>query len=410
MMWQDRKYRPRIIASVLRKALNTMPVVVLGGARQAGKSRLAEELGRPDRTYCTLDDLELREAAGREPGLLLDRGDRLTIDEVQRVPEFLIAIKRDVDRDRRPGRFLLTGSANLRMMQHVTESLAGRALHLGLWPMTAREIMGQGAGGAWTDLFDTPASEWKSLLQSRVPVGPTWRERAKIGGYPIPALQLGNAEERALWYQGYIQTYLERDLRQLADVENLADFRRLMQALAHRIGTQVNLATVGVELGITRSTLHRWVNLLETSYQLVRIPAYSVNRGKRLTKSPKWFWSDTGLALHLAGGPEPGGAHLENLVLGDLIAWRDSTFPTPVVLHWRSVDRHEVDFVLEWRNKLIPVEVKATARPSHGDSRGIRTFMDLHRDQVIGGLVLHTGTDCIPVSQDVWAVPCDKVL
>ncbi len=403
-------YRPRILSAVLAKAAESVPVVVLGGARQTGKSRLAQELGGAGRRYLTLDDLDTRDAATRDPRLLLDQAELLTIDEVQRTPSFLIAIKQDIDRNRRPGRFLLTGSANLLLMDQVSESLAGRALHLGLWPMTAREILGQGIGGLWSDLFATDPAGWRSLVDRRERLGSTWQERARIGGYPTPALELEDATARTLWFQGYIQTYLERDLRQLALVENLSDFRRLMQTLALRIGTPVNLSTVGTDLSLTRSTIHRWVSLLETSYQLVRIPAYSVNRGKRLTKSPKWYWSDTGLAIHLAGGPEPGGAHLENLILSDLLAWRDSTFPSPEVLHWRSVDRHEVDFVLEWRGRLIPIEVKASARPSVADTRGIRLFMDLYRDQVIGGLVLHAGTECFPITEGLLAAPVDRVL
>ena len=410
MRINSQPYRPRILSTVLAKALESMPVVVLGGARQTGKSRIVQQLGGTGRVYCTLDDLEVRDAAAREPRLLLDQAEQLTIDEVQRVPSLLIAIKQDIDRARRPGRFILTGSANLLLMHQVSESLAGRALHLGLWPMTAREILGQGVGGVWTSLFEQSRADWRSLIEGRDPIGSSWQERARIGGYPTPALELRDTAARTLWFQGYVQTYVERDLRQLAQVENLADFRRLMQALALRIGTQVNLSTVGTGLTLSRSTVHRWVNLLETSYLLVRIPTYSVNRGKRLTKSPKWYWSDPGLALHLAGDPEPSGAHLENLILGDLLAWRDATFPSPQVLHWRSVDRHEVDFILEWRGKLIPVEVKASARPGPAESRGIRLFMDLHRDQVIGGLVLHTGTECYPVMDGLLAAPIDRVL
>lgn len=216
-------------------------------------------------------------------------------------------------------------------------------------------------------------------------------------------------DEARLWFEAYVKTYLERDLQNLSAIENLIDFRRLMRAACGRVGKLLNQAELGRDVGLSRATSHRYLNLLEASYQLVRVEPYSVNRTRRIVKSPKLFWSDTGLALSLAGG-EPEGAHLENLILADLLAWRDSRTDSPQVLYWRTVAGHEVDFVIESGDRLLPIEVKASSRPRSDHLRGLRTFEDEYGSAVVGGLVLHDGEEVSWLSEGLLSAPWWRVM
>ncbi len=386
--------------------------MVVTGARQTGKSTLVQiQPELESHTYLTLDDPELRDQARRDPGSLLLRPGGLILDEVQRAPDLLLAVKRavDSDRPRRPGRFVLTGSANLLLMERVSESLAGRAFYLKLWPLTRRERFGLGRTGVWSELLATPVGEWERLLRSQAVGAEDWRARTAEGGLPVPAHELGSAASRARWFDGYVETYLERDLQTLARIEGLGDFRRLMRAAALRLGSVANQADLARDLGLSRPTLHRWLNLLETSFQIVRVDAYAVNRTKRLVKSPKLYWSDVALARHLSGG-EPTGAHLENLVLSDLVAWRELVSPRPEILHWRTANQEEVDFVIESGRTLLPIEIKATPHPSHRDARHLLTFRAEYGRAVPGALVLHTGEEIFFLAEGILAAPWWRVL
>lgn len=383
------------------------------GARQTGKSTLVRSLpALRDHVYLTLDDFGVRAQAQTAPDDLVVRAPRLILDEVQREANLVLAIKRAVDeeRPRKPGRFVLTGSANLLLMKRVSETLAGRATYVTLGPLTRRERLGLGRSGIWSELFETPLVEWYDLVRGQgVPVG-DWREAARQGGYPTPAHELGSSEARAIWFGGYVQTYLERDLQDLAAIDNLVDFRRLMRAACLRLGAMMNQTELARDTGIPRPTVHRYLNLLETSYQLVRVEPYSVNRTKRLIKTPKLYWSDTGLALFLAEAEEPGGAHLENLVLTDLVAWRDGQLARPQILYWRTALGEEVDFVIEHRRQLLPIEIKATSRPNHHDARHLRTFREEYPDKVRGALLLHNGDEVFWVDRQTLAAPWWRIL
>ncbi|MQA90160.1 MAG: AAA family ATPase [Gemmatimonas sp.] len=397
----------RAATPVLERVLRLMPVVVVTGARQTGKSTLvrsAPSLSSHD--YLSLDELAIRDQALRDPESLVIRSPELVLDEVQRAPDLLLAVKRVVDEEgqRRKGRFVLTGSANLLLMERISESLAGRAFYLTLWPLTRRERLGLGETGLWSALLDAPIEEWPDRVRAADTPREDWRDASLVGGYPTPALALSTTEGRAAWFDGYVATYLERDLQLLSDVAGLGDYRRLMLAAALRVGTVLNQAELARDVAVPRPTAHRWLNLLEASFQILRIPAYSVNRTKRLIKSPKLYWSDVGLARHLAGG-EPSGAHLENLILCDLMAWRDLVTPRPNILYWRTVNGEEVDFVIEHGRTLVPVEVKATPRPSYRDARHLLTFLAEYGDAVRGALLLHDGDEVFWLARGVLAAP-----
>jgi len=401
---------PRHVAQSLQERLEVMPAVVVTGARQTGKSTLVRELTPGGRTYHSLDDLDVLDAARHDPGTLLEGRRPVTLDEVQREPRLLHAVKLAIDRNRARGRFLLTGSANLLLMRKVSESLAGRASYLTLWPMTRREQGGLGRCGVWEELLGAHEEDWLDLLAAQPEVREDWRALARRGGFPTPAVHLRRGGERAIWFEGYARTYLERDLRDLSTVAALPDFRRLMRAACLRIGQLVNQTGLGRDVALPQPTVHRYLNLLETSYILVRVPAYAVNRTKRLIKSPKLYWCDTGLALHLAGEPEPAGAHLENIVLQDLLAWADARLERPGIHYWRTTLGEEVDFVIETGGQLLPIEIKATARPGLGDVKHLRTFRKEYASTARFALLLHTGNRLHWIAPDVLAVPWWRIL
>jgi len=399
---------PRAAAAAVERACRLAPAVVLLGARQTGKTTLVRSLpllaGRP---YLTLDDFDLRLLAAANPESVVARAPALVLDEVQRARDLLIAVKRAIDEDpaRTPGRFVLTGSANFLMLERVGETLAGRAVYVTLWPFTRRERLGFGSTGPWSELLAAPFAAWRDVLAAHGGPEEDWRVAARLGGLPVPAHELVDDEQRALWFSGYVQTYLERDLQALRAVENLADFRRLMRAACLRLGGLLNQAEVGRDVGIVQPQVHRFLNLMEASYQAIRLPAFAVNRTRRLIKAPRLYWSDTALALFLAGETEPRGPHLENLVLMDLLAWRDVQARRPEVLYWGTATGLEVDLVVETPTRVLPVEVKAAARVAPADAKGLEAFLDEYPDLTDGALLLHGGAETFPLTRRVLAAP-----
>jgi hypothetical protein len=401
------------LTRTVREALSSFPVVVVTGARQTGKSTLIRYLlGPPGREYRTLDDLDLLERASREPESVVGSGRPLTLDEIQRSPELLLAIKRAVDDGGRPGQFLLSGSANLALMGRVSETLAGRAVYLTLHPLTLGERAGKGTAAAWETLLEDP-----SRMEGEHPPITALAEKLLAGGFPAPALA-AKASDRLRWFDGYVRTYVERDLQALASIHNLVDFRRLMRAAVLRSGNVMNQSELARDVGLPQATAHRYLDLLETSCLLHRLPAYAVNRTKRLIKAPKLYFCDTGLAAFLAAvrsGPELarsnlGGALLENLVLTDLLAWREQQLPRPEVLYWRTTAGDEIDLVIETPDRLLPVEVKAASRVRQGDLKSLRVFLEQYDSLAPHGIVLYGGRAAEQLGKRIWAIPLSAVL
>jgi predicted AAA+ superfamily ATPase len=405
----NRSPLPRVVTSSLSERLSVMPAVVVTGARQTGKSTLAKDLTPSERQYYTLDDLDVLDLARRDPEVLAGGKFPVTLDEVQRAPDLLFSVKRAIDRNRQPGQFLLTGSANLLLMSKVSESLAGRASYLTLWPMTRREQLGLGKSGIWEELAGSSGEDWLDIVLKHDTPG-DWRSIALRGGFPTPATELKTADERAIWFDGYIRTYLERDLQYLSSIDGLPDFRRLMRAACHRLGGVLNQTELGRDVGLPQPTVHRYLNLLETSYMLVRLPSYSVNRTKRLIKAPKIYWGDTGTALRLAENTKPDGAHLENLILLDMLAWRDSRLDRAEIFYWRTHDGEEVDLVLEIGDRLIPIEIKSGARPRISDTKNLRSFIKEYENRSNAGLLIHTGDATQWITPNVLAVPWWRII
>jgi predicted AAA+ superfamily ATPase len=413
-------FLPRLQGARLAQVLKEFPVVILVGARQTGKTTLAKspEIGS-SRRYTSLDELAALDTAVRDPEALLMGAERITIDEIQRAPKLLSVIKLETDRARRPGRFLCTGSANLLLMRQVSESLAGRAVYLEILPFTWSEQEKAPFGPA---LDAAVVSESAKDLLARLARMPRHRARHPVaeavfrGGFPVPALT-ENAGARARWFDGYVGTYVERDLRLLSAIEDLVSFRRFMQAAALRNSSLPNVAQLAQDAGIPPSTATRYLSLLEVSFLVWKLPAFTVNWGTRLAKSPRLLWVDSGLAAHLAGYREksglsegrPWGALLEAWVGHQLRAWAAGRDPRPELSTWRTSAGHDVDFIIESGRRILPLEVKATARPVGSDLRGLETFLDLHREARLGVLACAC-TEAHAVSSRIIAVPFESLL
>ncbi len=399
-------FLPRWLEPRLRAAAAAHPVLVLTGARQVGKSTLLRH-ARPFRAwrYVTLDDFEMLAQAERDPEALWAGADRVIVDEVQREPRLLLGIKRAVDQDRRR-RFVLSGSSNLLLMHRVSESLAGRAVYFSLSPLTLGEermmpaptILERLLRGDWPAeaMAGPPPDHWSLMVRGFLP----------------PVLFLSTRRAILEWWEGYVATYLERDLRQLSHVASLTDFRRVMQALARRAGQPLNQTAVSQECALPLPTVHRYLNLLETTSLVQRVPAFARNRGKRLSKAPKLVWTDPGLAAFLAGFHEAAaleksreaGGFLETLVYHHVHALAQLMTPRPTLMHWRTVSGAEVDFVVEHGRRVLALEVKATGTPRHSDAEGLRRFMEDH-PEAVGGVLLHTGREVRRLGQKIVAMP-----
>lgn len=277
------------------------------------------------------------------------------------------------------------------MMKQINESLAGRAVYLNMNTLTRREQLGLGTAGIWQDLLDTPVKGWRDLVLDQGVPSEDWRDLATRGGYPTPTLELQNDQDRSLWFEGYFNTYLQRDVPELAQISDIVSFSKLLRLITADIGSLVNLSQLAGFAGIAQTTATRYANIMETSYQLVRIPAFSTNARKAIVKSPKWYWSDTGLAWWLDGRGELKGEHLENIIYNDLLAWKSSRTPEPGISFWRTSKGAEVDFVIQDEHLLLPIEVKTTRQPGTKDLAGMKMFMEDYSDKAKGGVLLHDG-------------------
>lgn len=399
--------RERWLEPQLQAALGALPVVVLTGARQVGKTTLARAC-QPARTFLTLDDIGALGQAQRDPDSLLAVRP-LTLDEVQRVPEVVLAVKRQVDRRRRAGDFLLTGSANLSLLGKVADSLAGRSVYLDLPPFCPVEWLGRQDRLAPLDLLFEP----KFDLRDWPTEAGDWQPWLRSGGFPS-ALLAPTEEARRLWFAGYVQTYLERDLRQLSDVSRLPDFQRLMAITANRTGRLVNQSDIARDAGLAQATAHRYLNLIETGCLITRLSPYATNPTAGLVKAKKLFWNDSGLATWLAGIRSQAqlterndlGFWLEQAVFQTLQTWR-SLDPAGRRLHyWRDRSGHEVDFILEQDGQLVALEIKAGSTVTLSDAGGLAAFKEsLGKRSVLRRSVVLHGGSARPLGEDSVALP-----
>jgi hypothetical protein len=403
----DRNIVPNVAA-----ALADTPVVFLNGARQSGKSTLARSL--VDRglmaEYLTLDDPAALAAAQDDPGSFVAGRERLVIDEVQRVPDLFVALKATVDRDRRPGRFLLTGSANVLLLPGLAQTLAGRMEILPLWPFSQGELESRKEGfldaafkGTSAALYrSTPPMERRELLA-----------RLLAGGFPEAAGRKSE-DRRNAWFSSYVGTLLQREIRDMANVDGLASMPRLLGLIATHAGSLSNYSELSRSSGLPLTTLKRYVALWEAAYLVQPLPAWSANLGKRLVRSPKLYLNDSGLLAYLLQinpqrlGEQPAlwGPLLENFVVMELHKQAAWSRTKPRIFHFRSHAGQEVDVVLEDRaGRVVGIEIKARAAASGEDFRALRALAAGLGKRFVAGIVLYTGAGAYPFGPRLYALP-----
>lgn len=401
----------RHLSEGLLKALADTPVVFLAGARQTGKSTLAQHLanGPHPARYLSLDDVAVQAAAQRDSaGFVAGLVGDVVLDEVQRAPELLLAIKAEVDRDRRPGRFLLTGSANVLLLPRVAESLTGRIEVYTLWPFSQGEVAGMREGFI-DGLFGQHLPSGLAEPLSRAAL----IERVVRGGYPEIGRRT-SAERRSAWFQSYVATLLQRDVRDLAAIEGLAQLPQVLALLAARTGGHVSMADLSRTAGIPQTTLKRYVALLEALFLVRRLPAWSSNLTSRLLKSSKVYVTDSGLACDLLGLDEERltadaerlGPMLEAFVHNELVKQAGWIQAMVRLFHFQAHNGREVDFVIEDRGgRCVAVEVKATASLTGRHVAGIEAFAALAGERFHRGVVLYTGREVVPFAANIHALP-----
>jgi predicted AAA+ superfamily ATPase len=401
----------RHVEPLIAEALTDTPVVLLNGARQTGKSTLVRAVAqRTGKRYLTLDDRVVLAAARSDPaGFVAGLSGSVVMDEVQRVPELFLDLKAAVDRDRTPGRFLLTGSANVLLLPTLADSLAGRMEIISLWPMSQAELAGSPVFNRADWLFD---ADLESL-----PLPPCERgalaDVLLAGGYP-EAVARSSARRRASWFESYLDTILQRDVRDLANLEQLAELPNLLNLLATRSASLLNFAELSRACGLTQTTLKRYFALLETLFLVVRVPAWARNPGKRLVKAPKVFLLDTGLLAWLRdmsadtlrsalGLP---GALVETFVAAELHKHLAFSTRGLSLWHYRTAGDIEVDFVLEDRQgRLTGIEVKASASIDASDFKGLRHLQETEEAAFQRGIVLYAGRERVAFSPTLTALP-----
>ncbi|MBI5408000.1 MAG: ATP-binding protein [Nitrospirae bacterium] len=385
-------YKKRLITPQIKSAVEAFPIVVISGARQVGKSTLLQN-EFTDFKYISLDDFSILQQAKTDPASLWVDTDRIIIDEAQKSPELISAIKLVVDRSHRRKHFILSGSSNMLLMKRISETLAGRAVYFEMLPMTYSEM--ENKTDAPLRFFDLWEEAFKAAELQATPINTA---ALILKGFMPPLIHLADRRDILLWWEGYVKTYLERDVRELTQVESLIDFKKVLDSLAVRTGNVLNQTEVSRDSGVSQPTVHRYVKLLEVSNIINRIPSYYRNRTKRITKSPKLFFIDAGLSVYLAGYYDEDsllhsrerGSFFETMVYMHLKAASELMVPKAKIFYWRTTTGKEVDFVLEHGKRLLAFEVKLTQNPTFNDAKNLLAFIEEY-PQTTRGILLHSG-------------------
>lgn len=406
----------RLLTQPLTDALSDSPVVLINGARQTGKTTLVQSLAaqRPA-TYLTLDDIGVLSAARSDPqGFLAGLSGPVVLDEVQHAPGLFPALKAAVDKQRTPGRFLLTGSANVLLLPKLSESLAGRMEVLTLWPLAQAELVPAERAGAAGNLVDALFSDALFAGQDLPATEPADLVRRLLGGgYPEP-LARSSPERRRAWFNSYLTTILQRDVRDIANIEGLTDLPRLLALLASRTSSLLNQADVSRASGLPYTTLLRYLALLEATFLVQMLPPWSSNLGQRLVKAPKVTLCDTGLAAsllgldgeRLAGDGAMRGQLLETFVTMEMRKQAGWSRTQPGLFHWRTAAQQEVDLLLEDASgRLVGIEVKASGTTTASDFKGLKALAEATGSRFLRGVVLYSGNQTVPFGERLHALP-----
>lgn len=403
------KYKNRILEKKLAEIFNYYPVVAVLGARQVGKSTLVENLFSDTLSTTVFDPVVDIGNARQDPDFFLQNVKTpCFLDEIQYAPELLGSIKRKVDREKKNSLFLLSGSQNLSVLKEISESLAGRVAILNLWPMSHNEMMENPFSGfleKW--LSGTSDRELGGPAKSQAVFPAVWQ-----GGYPKTA----ELPEHLLtgYWQSYLQTYIERDVRKVANIGSLQSFGRFIALLAAHTAQEINHNQLGRELGISRNTAVSWTEVAESTYQWISIPAYSRNAVKKISGKNKGYFTDTGLICYLQRITSPDvipghpmqGRLFETFVFMEIIKIIQRFNVPPNLYHFRSHSGSEVDLILERDGMLFPIEIKSKSRPQKKDIRGFKAFRDCFpNEKVHKGLVICAVPAIQNLTPDTVAVP-----
>ena len=397
----------RFVERRAEEALSDTPVVLIVGPRRAGKTTLVKKMGEAGRTYITLDDQTVLEAARSDPAGFIRGLDRAIIDEIQRAPDLLLAIKKTVDEDYRPGRFLLTGSANVLTLPRVADSLAGRMETLEMLPLARAEIEGR------TPTFLERLFEGKLQKPSKAIVGDDLVHSVLLGGFP-EAIARESERRRQDWARSYLTSVLTRDLRDIAEVEKLTELPKFVRLLAEHSSQLVNYSQFGASINVSHKTGQRYVGLLEQVFLIATLQPWFTNALKRIVKTPKLYFLDSGLLASTRGltfdrvKADRGtfGALLESFVFSEALKLTTAADLRLTPYHFRDRDMREVDIVLERDDGMIAgIEVKASATVKSGDFAGLRALAEACGDRFAFGTVLYDSTDVVPFGDRLAAAP-----
>lgn len=408
-------YIPRIQTRRLQDLTRAFPVVVVVGARQVGKSTLIEHTFGKRASTVVFDPVVDVENARRDPDLFLDnRPPPLVLDEIQYAPELVGALKRRVDRKRNPGQYVLTGSQQWGVLKTMAESLAGRAVFLDLEGFCLAEVARMRSPKSWVERWLADPAAFLARRPSRL--GLTRAPYEQIWRGWLPEAQFLPQSVIPDFHAAYLRTYIERDVRLLADVSDWQHFGRFVRLTSALTAQEINHSQLGRELGLTPQTSRRWLDLLKATFQWFEVPAYHGNAIKRLSARPKGFAADTGLAClaqaisspSAVGGHPSWGALFETAVVGDVRKQCSILSPRPNIYHWRSHGGAEVDLVLERDGRLYPIEIKGTSRPTSRDTSGLVAFRETYpRLDIAPGLVIAACETRFAVSETDQAIPWD---
>lgn len=406
----------RFILNKVKTALDFSPITYLSGPRQAGKSTLVELFSNKDREFISLDNTDALLSAHKSPReFIMARQNLCTIDEIQRCSALMLPIKESVDKSKIPGHFLLTGSANILNIPKLADSLAGRMIILKLFSLSVGEILG--SQNKWLDFIFT--EKIPDIFTNIIDI--SYEDLCSFiikGGYPVVHQNINN-EQRKAWFESYIQTMIERDLREITNFGDITRMHRLFSNISLKSATMLNVLDIGRDCQIPAASVTLYLAALESIFLLSKIPAYFTNLQKRLVKAPKFYLHDTGILCSRLNITEYStfnersewGSIVETFIYGELkkqLSWNASRIE---ILHYRTYHGREVDFVLEAPNRdIIGIEVKTSRNISANFAKGLHHLQSEVGDKFKAGIVLYMGDETLPLGKNIWAVPMKCIL